>query len=230
MPPGDLEALEGAIHPGTAAVLIETIQGEGGVLPLSEHYLTGLRRLCSERQVLLIVDDVQAGVGRTGTWFSWQQLGFEPDIATTAKALASGLPIGVCLATAAVAAVFRPGDHATTFGGGPVVCAAALATLSAIEDDGLLTNARERGDQFAHLLSRLPGVRDVRGRGLLLAAVLEEPAADHAVLAALDEGLVVNNVRPDAVRFTPPLSISAAEVEEAVQRFERALRSIKPSI
>jgi acetylornithine/succinyldiaminopimelate/putrescine aminotransferase len=195
VPPGDLEALAAAIHSGTAAVLIETIQGEGGVLPLEEAYLTGLRKLCDERQILLIVDDVQAGIGRTGTWFSWQQLGLEPDIATSAKALANGLPIGACLATGAVAKAFRPGDHATTFGGGPVVCAAALAT----------------------------GVVAVRGRGLLLAAVLEQPVAAEVVAGALEEGLVVNNVRSDAVRFTPPLTLSSDEASAANARFKTAL-------
>ena len=226
VPPGDLDALAAAIHPGTAAILIETIQGEGGVLPLEADYLTGLRSLCDERRVLLIVDDVQAGIGRTGTWFSWQQLGFVPDIATAAKALANGLPIGACLATAGVAEAFRPGDHATTFGGGPVVCAAALATLAIIEDDELLSNAGTRGAQLNRLLSELAGVLAVRGRGLLLAALLKEPIADRLVEACLEEGLVVNNVRPDAVRFAPPLSISPAEVEDAVRRFSAALKRL----
>lgn len=223
VPPGDLDALAAAIRPGTAAVLIETIQGEGGVLPLEESYLQGVRALCDDLEILLIVDDVQAGIGRTGTWFSWQQLGFEPDIATSAKALANGLPIGACLATGAVAKAFRPGDHATTFGGGPVVCAAALATLEVIEDDELLANASARGAQLRRLLSEPAGVRSVRGRGLLLAAVLREPVAGQLVEVGLEEGLVVNNVRPDAVRFAPPLSITPAEAEEAAIRFSAVL-------
>jgi acetylornithine/succinyldiaminopimelate/putrescine aminotransferase len=223
VPPGDLEALAAAIHSGTAAVLIETIQGEGGVLPLEEAYLTGLRKLCDERQILLIVDDVQAGIGRTGTWFSWQQLGLEPDIATSAKALANGLPIGACLATGAVAKAFRPGDHATTFGGGPVVCAAALATLAEIEDRDLLSNVKEREAQLRGSLRKVPGVVAVRGRGLLLAAVLEQPVAAEVVAGALEEGLVVNNVRSDAVRFTPPLTLSSDEASAANARFKTAL-------
>jgi acetylornithine/N-succinyldiaminopimelate aminotransferase len=225
VPPNDLDAMAAAVNRSTAAVMIETTQGEGGVVPLSESYLTDLRALCDSREVLLVVDDVQAGVGRTGTWFSWQQLGFVPDIATTAKALANGLPIGVCLATDEAASVFQPGDHATTFGGGPVVCAAALATLSEIETRGLLSNVSVRQEQFRTLLGRLEGVSDVRGRGLLLAAVLREPVAAGLVQEALQEGLVVNNVLPDAVRFTPPLTISENEVNQAVQRFEAALLS-----
>ncbi len=226
--PGEIDAMEGAIHSGTAAVMIETTQGEGGVLPLDEGYLSDLRALCDEKDVLLIVDDVQAGVGRTGTWFSWQQLGFEPDIATTAKALANGLPIGACLATEETAAAFQPGDHATTFGGGPVVCEAALATLSVIESDNLLANATARGSQFRDLLGRVDGVREVRGRGLLLAAVLDKPIAADLVQAALDEGLVINNVRPDAIRFVPPLTITADETRQAVHRFKASFRRLEP--
>ncbi len=221
--PGDLEAVSSAIHSGTAAVMIETTQGEGGVLPLDQTYLTDLRALCDDRSTLLIVDDVQAGVGRTGSWFSWQQLGFTPDIATAAKALANGLPIGACLATEEVASAFQAGDHATTFGGGPAVCAAALATLSEIETRDLLTNVSAREEQFKKLLGRLDGVRNVRGRGLLLAAVLHHPVATDLIREALQEGLVVNNVSPDAVRFTPPLTISEDEVTQAVRRFESAL-------
>ena len=223
VPPNDLRAVAAAIGRETAAVMIETTQGEGGVVPLARKYLTDLRALCDEREILLIVDDVQAGIGRTGTWFSWQSLGFTPDIATTAKALANGFPIGACLATDRAAQAFRPGDHATTFGGGPVVCAAALATLSEIESRGLLGNVSARAEQFRSLLEGLDGVRDVRGRGLLLGAVLEEPVSAELTSAALEEGLVINNVLTDTVRLAPPLTISAEEVEEAVARLSNAL-------
>jgi acetylornithine aminotransferase len=147
----------------------------------------------------------------------------EPDIATSAKALANGLPIGACLATGAVAKAFRPGDHATTFGGGPVVCAAALATLAEIEDRDLLSNVKEREAQLRGSLRKVPGVVAVRGRGLLLAAVLEQPVAAEVVAGALEEGLVVNNVRSDAVRFTPPLTLSSDEASAANARFKTAL-------
>ncbi|MDH5373067.1 MAG: aspartate aminotransferase family protein [Acidimicrobiia bacterium] len=223
VPPNDMAAMRAAVDHHTAAVMIETTQGEGGVVPLAEKYLTDLRALCDEREVLLIVDDVQAGLGRTGEWFSWQSLGFTPDIATVAKALANGLPIGACLATEGAASAFQTGDHATTFGGGPVVCAAALATLAEIEDRNLLDNVEARGAQFQRLLVQVPGVRYTRGRGLLLAAVLDEAVAAEVVLAALKEGLVVNNVRPDVIRLTPPLTITSEEVEEAVRRLATAL-------
>lgn len=223
VPPGDLAALEAAVSDSTAAIMLETTQGEGGVNPLDAEYLQAVRRLCTEHGMLLIVDDVQAGMGRTGSWFSWQQLGFEPDIATTAKALANGLPIGVCMSTDTVAKAFQKGDHATTFGGGPVVCAAALAVIDEIEERDLLTNCIERGVQFRDLLGAIPGVVGVRGRGLLLAAVLDAERAGEVAAACMDNGLIVNAVRPDAVRFAPPLSITADEVEEAVRRFAASL-------
>jgi predicted acetylornithine/succinylornithine family transaminase len=225
--PGDLAALEAVVDDTVAAVMVETTQGEGGVRPLSEEYLQAVRRLCDERGSLLIVDDVQAGMGRTGSWFSWQQLGFVPDIATTAKALANGLPIGVALATEDVAAAFERGDHATTFGGGPVVCAAALAVIGEIEGRQLLANCQARSAQLTAALEALPGVIEVRGRGLLLAARLDtEQAGDVARMALLDKRLIVNAVRPDAVRFAPPLTVSAPEVEEAVTRFAAVLASL----
>lgn len=220
---GDFGSLEAKVGAGTAAVLLETVQGEGGVVPLDPDYLKAVRRLCDETGTLLILDDVQAGVGRTGDWFSWQSLGLEPDIATTAKALANGLPIGACLATERVASAFRPGDHATTFGGGPVVCAAALAVLDEIEDRNLLANCRARSEQLRMGLESLPGVVEVRGRGLLLAAVLEGERSAAVAASARSLGLIVNAVRPDAIRFAPPLSISAEEVELAIERFAAAL-------
>ncbi|MFP5333513.1 MAG: acetylornithine transaminase [Acidimicrobiia bacterium] len=224
VPPAEIDKLADAVSDSTAAIMVETTQGEGGVVPLPAEYLQAVRRLCDEREILLIVDDVQAGVGRTGTWFSWQQLGFTPDVATTAKALANGLPIGACMATESVAAAFRKGDHATTFGGGPVVCAAALATLDEIESRGLLENTRERGAQLVAGLAEIDGVTAVRGRGLLLAAVLDQPRAADVATAALAAGLVVNAVRPDAVRFAPPLTVSSDEIDEALSRFARAMR------
>ena len=219
----DFGALEKVVDANTAAVMLETVQGEGGVNPLDADYLKAVRRLCDETGALMIIDDIQAGLGRTGQWFSWQSLGLEPDIATIAKALANGLPIGACLATDRVANAFRPGDHATTFGGGPVVCAAALAVLDEIEDRNLLVNCIERSGQLRTGLESLPGVVEVRGRGLLMAAVLDSERAGPVVEAARDIGLIVNAVRPDAVRFAPPLTISSEEIEVALDRFAAAL-------
>lgn len=223
VPPGDIDALAAAVTDSTAAVMLETVQGEGGVNPLTVEYLQAVREMCVDHNVLLIVDDVQAGMGRTGSWFSWQQLGFEPDIATTAKALANGLPIGVCMATDTVAKAFQKGDHATTFGGGPAVCAAALAVIDEISERDLLANCEERSAQFRSELEALSGVKSVRGRGLLLAAVLEEERAGDVASAAMENGLIVNAVRPDAIRFAPPLTITADEVSEAVRRFAASL-------
>jgi acetylornithine/N-succinyldiaminopimelate aminotransferase len=221
VPPNDIDALRIVVGPTTAAVMIETTQGEGGVHPLDERYLREVRRLCDASEVLLVVDDVQAGMGRTGTWFSWQSLGFEPDVATVAKGLANGLPIGACLAREAASSAFEYGDHATTFGGGPVVCVAAMAVLDETED--LLENCVQRSAQLRAGLSAVDGVKRVRGRGLLLAAVVDEPTA--VVDAALREGLVVNALEPDAVRFTPPLTISQEAVDLAIERFTAAVRS-----
>lgn len=222
VPAADIAALSSVVGPQTAAVMVETIQGEGGVIPMPKEYLLAVRHVCDEVGALMIVDDVQAGIGRTGSWFSWQSLGFEPDIATSAKALANGLPIGACLAKSEVAVAFAYGDHATTFGGGPAVCRAALATLTEVEE--VLPMVADRSEQLKSGLERLAGVREVRGRGLFLAAVLEQERAAEVTARALDHGLVVNGVRPDAVRFTPPLVISAEEIEEAVRRFSMALR------
>lgn len=223
VPAGDIDAMADAIGPQTAGVLVETIQGEGGVVPLDPEYLQELRSLCNDREALLIFDDVQAGIGRTGSWFSWQQLGVEPDIATLAKALAGGLPIGACLSTERAAA-FDYGDHATTFGGGPVITTAALAVLDEIENRDLLANCRERGAQLVSRLKDVDGVVDVRGRGLLVGAVLDSDRAAEVTRTAMTNGLLVNNVVPDTVRFAPPLTISPDEVDEAVSKFEASLR------
>jgi predicted acetylornithine/succinylornithine family transaminase len=223
VPAGDIEALSAEVDDSTAAVLLETVQAEGGVFPLTDSYLQEVRSLCDTRGSLLIIDDVQAGLGRTGQWFSWQDRGVEPDIATSAKALANGLPIGACLASQAVAAAFQPGDHGTTFGGGPVVCAAALAVLEEIEGRDLLANCRSRSAQLVSGLGQIEGIRQVRGRGLLLAAALEGEVAGEVAARALAEGLIVNAVRPDAIRLTPPLTVSAAEVDTALDILSKAM-------
>ena len=223
VPANDLDALASAVSDSTAAIMVETTQGEGGVVPLSADYLQGVRELCDQHDMAMVVDDVQAGMGRTGTWFSWQQLGFAPDIATTAKALANGLPIGACMATSEKAKAFQPGDHATTFGGGPVVCAAANAVIDEITDRDLLANCVERSSQLTDALLALPGIGAVRGRGLLLGAVLDSENAARVAASALENGLIVNAVRPDTIRFAPPLSISSDEVAVAVERLGQSL-------
>ena len=223
VPYDDLPALDEALDPDTvAAVLVEPVQGEGGVVVPSSDYLSGVRDLCTERGVLLMVDEVQTGFGRTGRWFGFQEQGVEPDVVTMAKALGNGMPVGACWARAEVAAAFGPGDHGSTFGGQPLALAAVRATLEVMEREDVPARARRAGARLAAGLERLPGVSSVRGRGLLLAAVLRVPASE-VVAGALAEGLAVNPVRPDTIRLAPPLLVSDAEIDEALAVLGRVL-------
>jgi predicted acetylornithine/succinylornithine family transaminase len=213
----DLAVLENAVDERVAAVMLEPVQGEGGVNPASTEYLHGVRRLCDEREVLLIMDEVQTGLGRTGEWFGFQHSGVRPDIVTMAKALGNGVPIGACWARADVASAFAPGDHATTFGGQPLAARAALATLGVMERENVPARARAAGTRLTEALAKVDGVAEVRGAGLLIAAELapghDAKAAADACLAA---GLVVNAVTPTALRFAPPLLVTDAEIDAAV--------------
>jgi len=212
----DVGALEAALDPSVAAVLLEPVQGEGGVNPATAEYFAGVRRLCDERGVLFMVDEVQTGLGRTGRWFGFQHLGVQPDVITMAKALGNGVPIGACWARGDVAAVFEPGDHATTFGGQPLATAAARAVLATMEAEEVPARAARAGARLAERLSVLPGVAGVRGQGLLLAVELEGHDARAVNAALLDAGLVANAVTPTALRLAPSLLISDAEIDEAV--------------
>jgi acetylornithine/succinyldiaminopimelate/putrescine aminotransferase len=226
VPSGDLSALAAEVDNTTAAVLLETVQAEGGVFPMTDSYLQAVRTLCDQRGALLIIDDIQAGMGRTGHWYSWQDRGIEPDIATSAKALANGLPIGACLARESVAGAFHPGDHGTTFGGGPVVCAASVAVIEEMEERDLLGNCRARSSQLLQGLQQIKGIKQVRGRGLLLAAVLEGERASAVAAQALSDGLIVNAVRPDAIRLTPPLTVTAEEVDVALDLLAKSMTPV----
>jgi acetylornithine/N-succinyldiaminopimelate aminotransferase len=213
---GDLDALKSAIDPAVAAVLLESVQGEGGVNPADPEYLREVRRLCDERGVLLILDEVQTGLGRTGRWFGFEHSGIRPDVVTMAKALGNGMPIGACWARAEVASAFSPGDHGTTFGGQPLAASAAQATLRVMEAAQVPALAAARGAYLTERLAVLPGVVSVRGLGLLLAAQLGEPIAGPVTARCLAEGLVVNAVTPSAVRLAPPLLVSEAEIDQAM--------------
>ncbi|HEU5150583.1 MAG TPA: acetylornithine transaminase [Iamia sp.] len=220
----DLDALEAALDPTVAAVLLEPVQGEGGVNPASAAYFQGVRRLCDERGILLMVDEIQTGLGRTGRWFGHQHFGVEPDVVTVAKALGNGMPIGACWARAEVAEVFVPGDHGSTYGGQPLATAAARATLAQLEAIDAPALAAEKGARLADALADLPGVASVRGLGLLLAAELERPLVSGEVSrAALDAGLIVNPVAPTALRFAPPLTVSDEEIDQAVAILDKVL-------
>jgi acetylornithine/N-succinyldiaminopimelate aminotransferase len=219
----DLDALAGALDPSVAAVLLEPVQGEGGVNAATAEYFGGVRRLCDERGVLLMVDEVQTGLGRTGRWFGFQHLGIEPDVVTMAKALGNGVPIGACWARADVAAVFQPGDHATTFGGQPLAAAAARAVLATMEAEDAPGRAAKAGERLAERVAALPGVAGVRGRGLLLAVELDGHDARAVNAALLDAGLVANAVTPTALRLAPSLLISDDEIDEAVAILRQVL-------
>ena len=216
----DPVALATAVGPDTCAVLLEVVQGEGGVRPLSSEMLAAARAACDEHGALLMIDEVQTGIGRTGTWFAFQQTDVVPDVVTLAKALGNGMPIGVCMAHGGAADALRPGDHATTFGGNPVTAAAALAVLDVIERDGVLANVATRAAQFrialADLAASSGAVREVRGSGLLLGIALAAPVAAEVAARCRAERLVLNAVAPDVVRIAPPLTISADEVETAL--------------
>ncbi len=221
----DLDALAAAMDDRVAGVLLEPVQGEGGVNPASTEYLHGVRELCDEREALLIVDEVQTGLGRTGRWFGFEHSGVRPDVVTMAKALGNGVPIGACWARAGVAAAFAPGDHATTFGGQPLAARAALAVLEVMERERVPERAARAGTRLVESLAKLDGVAEVRGAGLLIAAELAPPIdAKDVAQKCLDRGLVVNAVTPTALRFAPPLLVSDAEIDEAVARVADALR------
>lgn len=220
----DLEALEAAIDPSIAAILLEPIQGEGGVNPATAQYFEGVRRLCDERGLLMIVDEIQTGLGRTGEWFGFQHFGVEPDVVTMAKALGNGMPIGACWAKKDVAAVFQPGDHGTTYGGQPLAASAARATLAILERINAPQLAEQAGAQLRHSLEIIDGVVEVRGLGLLLAAELAEGVDSKAVAAdLLSRGLIVNAVSPTALRFAPPLIVSESEILQAVDLLSAVL-------
>ncbi len=216
---GEVDAVAAAVDDTVAAVLVESVQGEGGVVPAPPGYLLGLQELCCDLGLLLMLDEVQSGLGRTGRWFGFQHdlpAGVSPDVVTLAKALGNGVPIGACWARAEVAAAFRPGDHGTTYGGQPFAAAAAAAVLEVMERDGLPERAEAAGRRLRSLLEAIPAVTAVRGRGLLLAAELE-PGRDAKVVQGelLRRGLVTNAVTPTAIRLAPPLTVSDDEIDEA---------------
>jgi acetylornithine/N-succinyldiaminopimelate aminotransferase len=218
------EALAAAVDERTAAVILEPVQGESGVHVLGDEVLHAARAACDEHGAALIYDEVQCGLGRTGTLWAYEDAGVVPDLMTSAKALGGGLPIGALICGPRLADVFEPGDHGSTFAGGPVACAAAHAVLDVVGDPALLASVRELGVRLAEALAALPGVVEVRGRGLMLAADLEGGGAPELVRRALlEQRLVLNAAGPATVRFLPPLTISAADVDEALTRVRALL-------
>jgi len=227
----DLAALEAACDPANvAAVLLEPIQGEAGVIAPSSDYLGGVRELCTEHGILLMVDEIQTGLGRTGRWFAFQHTGIEPDVVTMAKALGNGFPIGACWARAEVAAAFSPGDHGSTFGGQPLAAAAARATLAVMEAEDVPARAARAGARLRAGLEMLDGVAGVRGAGLLLGAALVHQQAKDVVGAALERGLVVNAPRADTIRLAPSLLVSDDEIDEGLHILAAALSDVAATI
>jgi predicted acetylornithine/succinylornithine family transaminase len=220
----DVDALAAALDDRACAVLLEAVQGEGGVNPAPVEYLRAVRQLCDEREVLLIFDEVQTGFGRTGRWFGFEHADIAPDVVTMAKALGNGVPIGACWARHDVATAFAPGDHATTFGGQPLAVRAALAVLEVMEAEAVPERAEKAGERLRSALEALDGVVAVRGLGLLLAAELAPGIDAKAVAAAcLDAGLVVNAVTPSALRLAPSLLVADDEIDQAVAIIDRVL-------
>jgi predicted acetylornithine/succinylornithine family transaminase len=230
VPRNDVAALRAAVGERTAAVLLEPIQGEAGVLPIADEALLAARQACDEVGALLILDEIQTGIGRTGSLWAYQQTPVRPDVLTSAKALGGGVPIGACITGPAAADVLEPGDHGSTFAGGPVATAAALAVLDVVDDPALLRRVRELGTQLREGLGGLEGVAETRGRGLMVGVGLEGEIDAPAVAAdLLRRGLVVNVPAPATLRLLPPLMVDASQVETAVGLIGESLLGLSAS-
>jgi len=229
VPFNDLDAIRHVAehNKSVVAVLLETVQGEGGINVLPAEYLAGLRQICDAHGWLLMLDEVQTGVGRTCTWFGFQHSGVQPDVMALAKGLGSGVPIGACLARGAAAEVFQPGNHGSTFGGNPLACAAALATLQAIEEEKLLDNARVRGEAIRsglrQALTGVRGVLDIRGEGMMIGIELDRSCGE-LVGVARDAGVLINVTADTVIRLVPPLIYGAAEVDALVAALSGVVR------
>jgi acetylornithine aminotransferase len=230
VPFNDLEAIRHVAehNKSVVAVLVEVVQGEGGINVMPSEIFVELRRICDTHGWLLMLDEVQTGIGRTGTWFGFQHAGVTPDVMALAKGLGSGVPIGACLARGAAADVFKPGNHGSTFGGNPLACAAALATLEAIEEEKLLENARLRGEAIRaglrHGLAGVHGVVDIRGQGMMIGIELDRPCGE-LVAVGRDAGVLINVTADTVIRLVPPLIYGDAEVEALVATVTRIVRN-----
>ena len=219
VPYNDIAALEAAVSDATCAVLLEPIQGEGGVYPAHRGYLEAARSLCDKHGALLIFDEVQTGVGRTGKWWAYEHYGVVPDVMTLAKSLGGGVPIGACLARGAAAETFVPGDHGSTFAGNPLASRAALAVMETIEEEHLLANAHAMGEYLVHRLNEPPlaaHIADIRALGLMIGVELREPIAKRVVQDALARGLILNAIGDNTLRLLPPLIITQADIDRAM--------------
>ena len=225
----DLESVKAAVNEKTGAILLEAVQGEGGVTPATDEFMKGVRALCDEKNLLMVVDEVQAGMGRTGTWFAWQGYGVQPDLFTCAKALGGGLPMGALVSNAKLADVFTLSSHASTFGGNPVAAAAANAVIAVIEKEGLLANATKVGallkEALQSFVDKYDKVLEVRGKGLMLGLVIDGDAKE-IVDALAGQGLLALTAGPNVVRFLPPLCLGEDDLEDAVDMISDALDGV----
>ncbi|MDK2779558.1 MAG: aspartate aminotransferase family protein [Pseudomonadota bacterium] len=216
-------------NPNVVAVMLEPVQGEGGLATASAEYLQGIRTLCDEHDLLMVLDEVQTGNGRTGSYFCYQQFGFQPDVVTTAKGLGNGVPIGACLARGAAANVLKPGNHGSTYGGNPLACAAAVAVVETIEKDNLCKNARTMGDYlrngFRERLSGSDSLQEIRGHGLMLGLVLKQDCPT-LMADALQAGLLLNVTSGNVVRLLPPLNISQAEADQIIDTVSSLIEAL----
>lgn len=227
-PYGDIDYLRQLVEinpTDTAAIILEPIQGETGVVPAPEGFLADIRALCDEYGILMIVDEVQTGVGRTGTFFAFEKAGITPDVITMAKGLGAGLPVGACIGIGKAAELFGPGSHGTTFGGNPVACAAANAVLDVV-DEQFIADVQSKGEKFTAELENLPLVDHVRGHGLLLGVVLKQSVAKAAVAEGLKNGLILNAPSDDVVRIAPPLVITEQDIADAVFKLSDVFNAI----
>ena len=224
-PYGDIDYLRTLVEmdpANTAAIFLEPVQGETGVIPAPEGFLEGVRELCDDHGILMVTDEVQTGVGRTGTFFAFEHACVVPDVITMAKGLGGGLPIGATIARSRAAALFQPGSHGTTFGGNPVACAAALAVLDVV-DDAFIADVARKGALLRELVSDVDGVESVRGRGLMLGVVLEREIAKETVAAGFEHGVILNAPSSSVLRLTPPLVITDDEIREATSRIAASI-------
>jgi len=228
VPPNDISALGEAMGDDVCAIMVEPVQGEGGVWPLDKEFLAAARKLADQHNALLIYDEVQTGLGRTGTLYAYEHSGIKPDVMTLAKSLGGALPIGATVTSPKYAQVLTPGMHATTFGGGPVPCAAGVAVMSEVMTPGFMESVTVKGDYMRSLLEKLAAeglLTQVRGIGLMLAADLPEPKAAAIVSQALQEGIILNNTSPNTLRFLPPLVVEEEMIERVIEFLGAALRS-----
>jgi len=223
----DIESVKNLVSDKTCAIILETVQGEGGIHPATKEFLEGIKKLTDEHDLILILDEIQCGMGRTGQYFAWQEYGIKPDVMTVAKALGNGVPIGAFLTSGKASDVLKPGDHGSTYGGNPLVCAVASKVLDIFKEDDITGNVKAVGDYLKEKLEAMakeyPFIKEVRGKGLLLGMEFDRPVADIIKHALIDEKMVLINAGSNVLRFIPPLIISKEDVDDALERLKRVL-------